>query len=87
MYTLGAVMMSTWIKIEPAQNCYRFYAISLAQDLFNDYVVSAEWGRIGTKRYRRKVVVFDSKIDAVAYVEQLEQLRLKHHYQSPLGNA
>lgn len=74
-------MMSTWTKIEPARNCYRFYAISLASDLFNAYVVSCEWGRIGCKKVRRKVEVFDFKADAITYIQQLEKLRITHHYQ------
>jgi predicted DNA-binding WGR domain protein len=74
-------MRSTWTKIDPTKNCFRFYAITLASDLFNAYVVSCEWGRIGGKRNHRKVEVFDFKADAVAYIQQLEKLRLKHHYQ------
>ena len=74
-------MMSTWIKIEPTRDCYRFYAISLASDLFNAYIVSCEWERIGAKKLKRKVAVFESKVDAVAYVGKLEQVRRKHHYQ------
>ena len=53
----------------------------MASDLFNAYVVSCEWGRIGGKRSHRKVEVFDFKADAVAYIQQLEKLRIKHHYQ------
>lgn len=74
-------MRSTWTKIDPTKNCFRFYAITMASDLFNAYVVSCEWGRIGGKRYRRKVEVFDFEADAVAFIQQLETLRLKHHYQ------
>ena len=79
--TLGAVMMSTWTKIEPARNCYRFYAISLASDLFNAYVVSCEWGRIGAKKCRRKVAVFNSLDEAMAQIKHIESLRIKHDYQ------
>jgi predicted DNA-binding WGR domain protein len=57
---LSRIMISTWTKIDPTQNCFRFYAVSLASDLFNAYVVSCEWGRIGAKRYHRKVDVFTS---------------------------
>ena len=70
-------MMSTWTK----RNCYRFYAISLANDLFNVYVVSCEWGRIGAKKYRRKVAVFNSLDEAMAQVERIESTRVKHQYQ------
>lgn len=74
------MMMSTWIKIEPAQNCYRFYAISLASDLFNAYVVSCEWGRLGAKRLRRKVAVFSSFDEAMTQLKYEESLRIKHQY-------
>jgi predicted DNA-binding WGR domain protein len=75
------MMMSTWIKIEPTRDCYRFYAISLASDLFNAYVVSCEWGRIGAKKLRRKVAVFNSLEEAMTQIKHEESLRIKHHYQ------
>jgi predicted DNA-binding WGR domain protein len=74
-------MMSAWIKIEPTRDCYRFYAISLASDLFNAYVVSCEWGRIGAKKLRRKVAVFNSLEEAMTQIKYEESLRIKHHYQ------
>ena len=76
------MMMSTWIKIEPTRKCYRFYAISLASDLFNTYIVSCEWGRIGAKRLRRKVAVFNSLDEAMTQLKHEESLRIKHQYQS-----
>lgn len=75
-------MISTWTKIDPARNCYRFYAVSLASDLFNAYVVSCEWGRLGAKRYHRKVDVFHSLDDAMAQVKRIEAVRIKHRYQA-----
>jgi len=76
------LMISTWTKIDPRRNCFRFYAISLANDLFNAYVVSCEWGRMGAKKVRRKVEVFTSFDEAMTHVKHIESLRLKHHYQS-----
>lgn len=75
-------MISTWTKIDPSKNCFRFYAVSLASDLFNAYVVSCEWGRIGAKRYQRKVEVFTSFDEAMAQVKRIESTRVKHHYQA-----
>jgi predicted DNA-binding WGR domain protein len=75
-------MISTWTKIDPKHNCFRFYAISLASDLFNAYVVSCEWGRMGNKINHRKVEVFSSFDEAMAQVKRIEALRLKHHYQA-----
>jgi predicted DNA-binding WGR domain protein len=76
------MMISTWTKIEPARNCYRFYAISLGSDLLNAYVVSCEWGRIGAKRSHRKVEVFSSFDEAMTQVQRIEALRVKHRYQA-----
>ncbi len=73
-------MRSTWTKIDPTKNCFRFYAITMASDLFNAYVVSCEWGRIGGKLSHRKVDVFTSFDEAVAQVKRIEALRVKHHY-------
>ena len=75
-------MISTWTKIDPTKNCFRFYAITMASDLFNAYVVSCEWGRMGNKLNHRKVEVFSSFDEAMAQVKRIEALRLKHHYQA-----
>ncbi|WP_146164493.1 WGR domain-containing protein, partial [Agitococcus lubricus] len=55
--------------MEPTRSCHRFYAISLASDLFNAYVVSCEWGRIGAKNFRRKVAVFNSVDEAMTQLK------------------
>jgi predicted DNA-binding WGR domain protein len=68
------------IKIDHQRNCFRFYVITMSSDLFNAYVVSCEWGRIGAKRSHRKVDVFTSFDEAVAQVKRIEALRVKHHY-------
>lgn len=73
-------MLSTWTKINPTQNCFRFYVISLTHDLFNEYVVSCEWGRIGAKGTHRKVDIFTSFDEALVRVKRIEALRVKHHY-------
>lgn len=73
-------MLSTWTKIEPVKNCYRFYSISLASDLFDDFVVTCEWGRIGARKPHRKVITFSSINNAIVFVEQAEMTRIKHHY-------
>lgn len=73
-------MRTTWVKIDAGKNCFRFYIISLANDLFDTYVVCCEWGRIGSKRPRKKVEVFCSLDDANLRVNQLQKVRLQHHY-------
>lgn len=34
-------------KVAPAQNQYRFYSVHVAPDLFGEWSVICEWGRIG----------------------------------------
>ena len=75
-------MMLTWTKIEPTRNCYRFYAIWFASDLFDVYVVSCEWGRIGAKKFRRKVAIFHSLDEAMTQLKHEESLRIKHQFNS-----
>ena len=75
-------MISTWTKIDPTKNCFRFYAITMASDLFNAYVVSCEWGRIGGKRSHRKVEVFSSFDEAMAQVNKITAQRIKRNYQT-----
>lgn len=74
-------MLSTWTKIDPTRNCFRFYSISLANDLFDDNVVTCEWGRLGDKKLHRKTIVFSSPRDALMYIGLAEEIRAKHHYQ------
>lgn len=39
----------TLTRIDPSQNMRRFYRLSIQPGLFGDYVLTREWGRIGTK--------------------------------------
>ncbi len=34
-------------KIRPEDNCYRYYAISIEENLFGDHSLVVRWGRIG----------------------------------------
>jgi predicted DNA-binding WGR domain protein len=40
--------MDVWLeKVDPTRNCFRFYAIRTAPDLFAEAALVIEWGRIG----------------------------------------
>ncbi|MFZ3584809.1 WGR domain-containing protein [Loktanella sp. DJP18] len=34
-------------RVEPENNCYRFYRISIEPNLFGDHSIMIQWGRIG----------------------------------------
>lgn len=38
--------------------------------------MSCEWGRIGAKKFRRKVEVFNSIDEAMAQIKRIESLRM-----------
>ena len=40
--------MITLTRSEPAKNLHRFYALYLTPNLFGEWVLVAEWGRIGS---------------------------------------
>ena len=42
------MMMLTLTRSEPAKNMHRFYAMHLTPTLFGEWVLVAEWGRIGS---------------------------------------
>ena len=40
--------MITLTRSEPAKNMHRFYALYLTPNLFGEWVLVVEWGRIGS---------------------------------------
>ena len=40
--------MVTLINIDPSKNKWRFYSVQLARNLFGDWSIMREWGRIGS---------------------------------------
>ena len=42
------MMMLTLTRSEPAKNMHRFYAMHLTPTLFGEWMLVAEWGRIGS---------------------------------------
>lgn len=57
-------------RIDPAQNMRRFYALSVQPDLFGDWVLVREWGRIG-RSSRVKEVIFPNAGLALNALEKI----------------
>jgi predicted DNA-binding WGR domain protein len=73
---------STWHKMLPDRNCFRFYTIKLESDLFAPARVACEWGRIGSGKHpQRQVLCFGSVEEAEVYRDRQEKVRLKRGYQ------
>ena len=63
---------------DPEQNLHRFYRIEYGQDLFGQWIVEVNYGRVGCKG-RSLITLFDSQMDAQSYVKQA----LKRRQSSP----
>jgi predicted DNA-binding WGR domain protein len=63
---------------DPDQNLHRFYRIEYGQDLFGQWIVEVNYGRVGRKG-RSLITLFDSQKDAQSYVKQA----LKRRQSSP----
>ena len=54
---------------DPEQNLHRFYRIEYRQDLFGQWIVEVNYGRVGCKG-RSLITLYDSQKEALSYVKQ-----------------
>ncbi|MCX7075604.1 MAG: WGR domain-containing protein [Methylococcales bacterium] len=60
------------------QNLHRFYRIEYGQDLFDQWIVEINYGRVGCKG-RSLITLFDSQKDSLSYVKQSLKRRQSAH--------
>lgn len=68
-------------KIDPDTNCYRFYVLSIEDDLFEPHSLMVHWGRIGT-RGRYAIRASGSMKDMEAVTDRILKLRSRHGYKA-----
>ncbi|RZU36752.1 WGR domain-containing protein [Fluviicoccus keumensis] len=73
-------MISTWTQIDPIKRRYRFYQISMEPDLFADWRIRLEWGRINAKKRQQQIKIFENESTAMAFLEQQERKRARRGY-------
>ena len=66
-------------SIDPAQNRFRFYNLSIQRTLWGEFAVVRQFGRIGTEG-RRSVRFFSSINEAQEDFDQEAARRLQRHY-------
>jgi predicted DNA-binding WGR domain protein len=71
--------MPTLTNIDPAHNMYRFYTVRVSQNLFGQWSVLREWGRIGSLG-RLRCDTYDSESEAREAESRSVRLRLRHGY-------
>jgi predicted DNA-binding WGR domain protein len=69
-----------FVKVEPEQDVYRWYAVTWGPTLFGTWAVVCAWGRIGTDWSQRQVREFDGEEGAVTEAEALILQRLRRGY-------
>jgi predicted DNA-binding WGR domain protein len=67
-------------RIDPACNVARFYALSVEVTLFRDWSCNREFGRIGSRKGRLMVGLFDSEAGAEAALQHLLRVKLARGY-------
>src|SRR4051794_10484927 len=71
--------MPTLTNINPAQNMYRFYTVRVSRNLFGQWSLLREWGRIGSPG-RLRCDTFDSESEAREAERRNVHLRVRHGY-------
>jgi len=70
------------VRIDPAINACRYYAIEIAPTLFGGWSVVREWGRLGASR-RRRIDLCDEFGEAAAQACALIKAKRARGYQAP----
>ena len=68
-------------RSDPAKNMHRFYALQVAATLFGEWVVVAEWGRIGSPG-KVQERVFPSLDLAQAAIAKRQSIKMRRGYQT-----
>ncbi len=71
--------MVTLINIDPPKNKWRFYSVDIARNLFGDWSIMREWGRIGSPG-RIAVESFATEEEARRAEQQIIRTRTRHGY-------
>jgi predicted DNA-binding WGR domain protein len=75
-------------RSDPSKNMHRFYALQLAPTLFGEWVLVAEWGRIGSPGTVRQKV-FHSADSAHEALTKCQTIKIRRGYRTtnPMARA
>ena len=66
-------------KVAPEDNCFRYYEISVEDNLFGDRSLVIRWGRIG-RLGRERIAASGSRSSLAIKASKLAQAKLKRGY-------
>jgi len=73
-------MNNVFEKIDPVKNQARFYSLTVLPNLFGEWSLQREWGRIGRSGQMR-VSFFPSQSQALFAFHHLKAAKIKRGYQ------
>jgi predicted DNA-binding WGR domain protein len=65
----------------PRENMFRFYRLSVLPNLFGEWTLARQWGRIGT-RGRSRLDWFKTQFEAEMALHKLKAFRTRRGYQT-----
>lgn len=77
-------LIASWRSVDPQENRFRFYSISLGEDLWGEEILVKRWGRIGGRK-RENYIWPDSHRDLMKLIEDIKDERRKHGYKVERG--
>lgn len=78
---LGGIAMFVRLeKVDPAKRQRRFYVIQVARNLFGEWCVIREWGRIGSAGGQSMVNYCENREEAEAHLEDLSHRKSRRGY-------
>lgn len=66
-------------KLDPAKNIARYYRMSVLPNLFGEWTLHREWGRIG-RGGQTRMDLFRSQVEAESALETLADAKQKRDY-------
>ena len=74
---------ATLYRIDQAKNMYRFYRLDVQPDLFGQWCLMREWGRIGSSGQTRSIP-FPSPTEAKAALDKQRRAKERRGYSGQL---
>ncbi|MGD9640263.1 MAG: WGR domain-containing protein [Synergistaceae bacterium] len=79
-YDLERWWTREWHKIVPEKDQYRFYRLTLQQNLWGEWELITSWGRIGRKPSRTSLRILKDPTVAESIAQAVDRKRQKRGY-------
>jgi len=77
-------LIASWRSVRPEENRFRFYSLSLGEDLWGEEVLVKRWGRIGGRK-RENYIWPESHRELMDKIDEIKEQRSKHGYRLERG--